>query len=609
MTEFGLKRRFPEESLHLDTDLSIDPEVIGVLTNFQIDAIRFLWSHLKDNKKPRRCIYNDGRHMGKRITLVALLTTLIRCRPGEKIVIACDKEEAIISWIFKLKLFGAPPEYTVYSPADIRRRAPDTTIQCTSPITLLNFTRHDVNLNKIILQNEFTHLVLDVGSAKSRDLRLGLELPQKCFLTVIYSPDLKEKQNNNILQGLLRFTPKQSSWPTLRRTNEEYLREFPWLDQKRFLVKFDEWKGHRSTQDIMCNKEEERKREKTPSPAPVEIVDEVDIEEEVVNNFPEPCEESQVMSQLLFETDDDETPIKRQPESSRRINPSQSNHLLSSMYLRISQSFANNTTTPKQRILAATVIQDSPDLFASMMDDDEEEEEDEDPVLQDFAEEEEQQLTTENTTNPFDKSTPIEQSQREIEMPSQSPIRSLPRLEFTKEELSQDEYRLDSQREIEMPSQSPIRSLPRPEFTKEQLLLDDHTLLGNRSDVFEITSNEVFASKIKVRMNHEAVDDDEDKLKFDEKDETLRNDALNRTPTTSRAGSAASTPKTPSSTGWLSKRGPPLKKTPEKILSKKKKSLLQFFASGSGSTGENSFGNNMDFACLDEEQTQRWNAC
>lgn len=255
------------------------------------------------------------------------------------------------------------------------------------------------------------------------------------------------------------------------------------------------------------------------------------------------------MSQLVLETDDEMTPIK---QDVRRSVHTQSNHLLSSMYLRLSQSFA--THTPKQRCVTPTV-QDSPDLFASIINDNDDDDEDMD--MEDNVDE--------NTTNAFEKSTPLSVS-------TQNPL------------------------DIAA-SQSPIYSLlPLPDLSPETPELND--TLANKSDqMFEITTNEVFANKMKITTSqkHRPVEEDEEeKLKFDSPENNIFN-----TPSRKSKKSSPS----PGSSGWLSKRGPRVR-TPEKVLAKKRKSLLQFY-SGKSPPGSG----NLDFSTLDDEATQRWNAC
>lgn len=515
MTEFGLKRRlYPEEEpLQLDQDLYIAADTIRVLTNFQIEALRFLWSQQK--QKSRTCLYNDGRHMGKRLTLVALITALIR-EQGQRILIACDTNEAIVSWMFKLKVLGDSSHvFTVYPTAPENQS--ESHNNC--PITFINFTQFGLNLNKVILQNDFSLVILDIGSAKGRDLKLTLDLPSDSFLVVVYSPDIASRPQ--LLHGLLRS--KEKTWPSIRRTNEDHLREFPWLDQRQFQVKFQEWQGHRTTSDILSQRE-------VPEPIPVDDTT------------------TQVMSQLLFETDDEESPVKKQLDNRRSARSC----LLSSMYLRVSQSFAN---TPTQRTNAPTIAQDSPDLFASMLNDSDREED----QLEAPANGEEEDRRSQSV-NPFYTSQ------------SETPL---------------------TIRERALPSQSPM-SMPHEEDP-------------DRSDVFEITTNDVFATKIKLTTSQKyiPVDDEGEQLKFtgEETHEAIHSP---RTPKKTKRQSSANT--TPTSSGWLSKRNTPKIPTPEKVLAKKRKSVLQFYATG-GSGPSGSFRGNLDFAVLDDEHTQRWNAC
>lgn len=538
MTDFGLKRRlYPEdESLQLDQDLCIGAETVRVLTNFQIEALRFLWSQQK--QKSRRCLYNDGRHMGKRLTLVALITALVRVQ-GQRVLIACDTNEAIVSWMFKLKVLGdSSHASTVYSTAPGNRRLhPPSESSNNCPITFTNFTQCGLSLNKVILQNDFSFVILDIGSAKGRDLKFTLDLPSDAFLVVVYSPDIASRPQ--LLHGLLRMREKQ--WPSIRRTNEDHLREFPWLDQRQFQVKFQEWQGHRTTSDILSQRE-------VPEPIPVD--DEGEEEEERVLTAT-PVAESQVMSQLLFETDDEGTPVKRQMENRRLARPS----LLSSMYLRVSQSFAN---TPSQRTIAPTIAQDSPDLFASMLNDSDSEED----QLEAAAKVEEGEDC--QSANPFYTSQ------------SETPL---------------------TIRERATPSQSPM-SMPNEEDP-------------DKSDVFEITTNEVFATKIKITTSQKyiPVDDEREQLKFagEETHQAIHNQPNHspRTPKKTKRQSSGNT--TPTSSGWLSKRNTPKIPTPEKVLAKKRRSVLQFYATGGSGSG--SFRGNLDFAVLDDDNTQRWNAC
>lgn len=526
MTEYGLKRRHPQEQLTLNSDLAIDPVVVRVLTHFQIEALRFLWSNIQ-TKEHRSCLYNDGRHMGKRITLGALLNTLLRSKGGPRILLACDSDESIVRWIFQMSVFGGPsPEYSVYSGSG--HRVGDRTT--TSPLTYVNFTKQQVDLNKLILQNDYKIVILDIGNATSRELQLKLDLPTTSFLIVVSSIDLTSKPR--LLKGLLRFAPK--AWPTLRRTNEQHLREFPWLDQRRFQVKFEDWKGQRTVQEIL-------KQRRNVQPLTGD-------EDEVV----QAPEESQQMSQLLFETDDEGTPVKQDLQRSNR------SHLLSSMYLRISQSFATNTT-PQARKIPATIAQDSPDLFASIMTDDED-----DVTFSEHAID----LTREDPSHPFDKSTPLT---------------------------------LSSVMEMDIPSQSPVRSLPKPDFNQDHQEGEEEDMLldNDKTDVFEITSNEVFASKIKTTTNQKyvPVEDADEQLKFSDDEEPASSRKF-RTPT---KGKLKSPHTSPTSSGWLSKRNTPKKPTPEKFLAKKRKSLMQFYASGRS----DAFQGDLDFATLDG-QTQEW---
>lgn len=552
MADFGLQRRYPLELLHLDQNLTLGQDISSVLTNFQLDALRFLWSQLK--RKTRFCLYNDGRHMGKRITLAALLNVLIAHDPDLSILVACDSDEEIVNWIFKLNVFNGKPEsYRVHAPQSRPARRIFDTMTSSPPITFINYRRHKGDVNKLIQENSFRIVVMDVEkNATPSDLRLGLSLPQECLLLVVYSPELDGK-TSNVLQGLLRQRMNLSSWTTLRRVNEQHLREFPWIDQRKFRVKLEEWKGDRSVADILAKRIEERKIEA--------------LVEGVV-----PLEESQEMERLFVETDDEATPVKIQlPE---RFTSRSS--LLGSMYLRISQSSAN---TPKQVTLAPPV-QDSPDLFASMMDDDYDDEvhatDDEAkqleiPPLPDTQPE--NHSSDGDTTNPFDKSTPLTPSIREIDIPSQSPIR------------------LD---------------LPRPDICAG---LEDTQVVDDKSDVFEITSNEVFNNQVKVTRNnkHELVDGD-DLLKFDSDEIILPKKELPVTPT--RRGKHkynSSVMTSPSSSGWLSKRTSPKKTTPEKVLAKKRRSVVQFYASH-GSSGSADLHSSLDFSKF-EDETQRWNAC
>lgn len=542
MTDFGLKRRHPQEELQLSSNLCVSKDIVSLLTNFQIDAIRYLWSHVRKNGQ---CVFNDGRHMGKRITLIALILTLLKGRSDTRVLIACDSEEAIVKWIFNLRIFGQPtPKYNV---GKLKRTKETTT---TPPITLVNFKSYDTNLNHIIQEEDYSLIIVDVGSANTQDLQLFINLPEITTLIIVLTPDIRTQPK--ILSNVLKNPRK---WSILRRTNEEHLREFPWLDQRTFLHKYDAWKGYRSAGEILhqCN---------TSSTPPVEVGAEDDTEEKSLPNLVT-VEESQVMSQLMFETDDEVTPVKPQVELKR---PTQS-HLLSSMYLRLSQSFAG-TTTPKQRIInSATVVHDSPDLFASIMDDDEEE-----VSLVVTPDPESQE---DNTTNPFNRSTPMTPSVVDVELPSQSPIKAF------------------------------NSSLPRPAFTQEQLMLDnvDELLLGNRTDVFEITSNEFFGSKIKVTTSqkHEAIEDGDEQLKFNDTDISPQRI---KTPPRNKKTTPRTNPVTPSTSKWLSKRGTPKQTTPEKVLAKKRKSLMQFYAGGS--SGEK--GNHLDFESFNED-TQKWNAC
>lgn len=552
MTDYGLRRRYPEETLVLDEqdDIVIPADVIGLLTNFQVEAIRFLCSQLETPQK--RCFYNDGKHMGKRFTLLAFIRPLIE-RRKYRVLIVCDQDEAILSWIFKLHVFDGPKrEFTVYSkpnayPGLLRKGEQ----HLDKPIVFANCTNHEVDIQTLIAQCQFNIIILDIVALRSAiDLKLHLDIPKSSLLIVLNS----DKCDPDTLNGLLRYPTKH--WPSLRRTNEEHLREFPWLCQRRFKAKFDEFKGERTNQEIFSNK------------LTVSLTTDGNKKDHV-SVLVEESEDH--MSELLFETDEEATPVKIQQTDLRRST--QASHLLSSMYLRLSQSFAGTTMTPKDRRISATVVQDSPDLFASVLSvksDDEDTDGDHSQnnvtvrnlVLPD--------VSKEDTTNPFDRSTPLTSSVKEIEIPSQSPVKFDPPLQISQEEV-----------------------------------------LCNKTDVFEITSNDMFASKIKVTTSqkHKPVQDTECQLKFDELDnEIFQKKSPIRQTTPKRKSGINPSNLTSSGEGrkskWLTKRNSPKLTTPEKVLAKKRKSVVQFFGSGSGA-----FRSNLDFSSLDDDETQRWDAC